>query len=198
MVIDDFKGADGLWVKTIRINSKQYSTKSGSVWKKMRDRCKVEGWQQKNQATYIGCHQSKDFLDFQLFTEWHVIQVGYGLENYNLDKDVLVQGNKLYCSEMCVVIPRQLNTFFCSAEAIRGEYPQGVSRMCDKYMCRVRSNGVQVSKGLYNTPEEASAAYKVAKEAEAYRWYERLRDGEFIVDPRVIERMRTWTFGESV
>jgi hypothetical protein len=198
MIIDDFKGADGLWVKTIRINSKQDSTKSGSVWKKMRDRCKVEGWQQKNQATYIGCHQSKDFLDFQLFTEWHVIQVGYGLENYNLDKDVLVQGNKLYCSEMCVVIPRQLNTFFCSAEAIRGEYPQGVSRMYDKYMCRVRSNGVQVSKGLYNTPEEASAAYKVAKEAEAYRWYERLRDGEFIVDPRVIERMRTWTFEESV
>jgi hypothetical protein len=198
MVIDDFKGADGLWVGSIQINGKQVRTKSCNVWQNIRKRCKVGGYVQKFHPTYIGCCYSEDFSDFQLFTGWHVSQVGYGLENYNLDKDVLVQGNKLYCSEMCVVIPRQLNTFFCSAEAIRGEYPQGVHKEKVGFVAQIRISGTLNYLGYFKTPEEASAAYKVAKEAEAYRWYERLRDGEFIVDPRVIERMRTWTFEESV
>jgi hypothetical protein len=48
--------------------------------------------------------------------------------------------------------------------------------------------------GAFNTEQEAHNAWVLAKEAEAYRWYERLRDNEFVVDPRVTERMRTWKY----
>ena len=65
-----------------------------------------------------------------------------------------------------------------------------------KYRAHTSINGKSTHIGSYNTASEAHAAYCTAKEAEAYRWYERLRDGEFIVDPRVIERMRTWRVNE--
>lgn len=68
-----------------------------------------------------------------------------------------------------------------------------------KYRARIQVVGSQerVCLGLYYTEQEAYAVYKQAKEAEAQRWYARLESGEFIVDERVIERMRTWTLEEQ-
>ena len=48
--------------------------------------------------------------------------------------------------------------------------------------------------GYYLTIAEAEEAYIRCKEKEARRWYNRLLDGEFIVDSRVIERMKSWTY----
>lgn len=199
-VVNDFRNGCGRWVKSGRINGEKWYTLSYMKWKGMRSRCQVGGSVQKNHPTYIGCEMSDTFSDFQLFTDWHVQQVGYGLDKYELEKDILFSGNKEYNDETCVLVPPSLNTFFVANDATRGEWPQGVywKKIKCKYVAALRIAGRTKHIGYYTTAEAASAAYKKAKEAEAYRWYERLRDGEFIVDERVIERMRTWTLEPEI
>lgn len=145
--------------------------------------------------SYIGCSISDNFKDFQRFTDWYVTQKGYGQKGYHLDKDLLVTHNKRYAEESCAIIPAALNSFIVANDSCRGLYPVGVSfdTKHSKIRASISSNGYQKHLGYFNTVGEASEVYKVAKEAEAYRWYERLKAGEFVVDERVIERMRTWT-----
>lgn len=194
-IIADFKGEDGLWAKSV--GKHNYKTLSYAKWINMVNRCRDGSTAQIRRPTYNGCSLSDYFKDFQNFTDWHTLQAGYSLK-YHMDKDILVQGNKQYNEVLCVLVPLPLNNFLTSAKAIRGELPIGVTMNGCSYASSLCIDGKGRYLGTFSTPEEAHLAYKAAKEAEAYRWYERLRDGEFIVDPRVIERMRTWTLPENL
>lgn len=66
------------------------------------------------------------------------------------------------------------------------KYPNG------NFRAQIMLDGKTKSLGSYATLEQARFAYKTAKETEARRWFQRLTDKEFIVDPRVIERMQVW------
>lgn len=137
---------------------------------------------------------SEAFSDFQTFTDWHVAQVGYGVQGYHLDKDILCADNKLYSEHSCVLVPAALNVFLTDHGLARGEYPQGVHlhKPNHTFIARLSIDGKRKHIGSFTTVEAAFEAYKVAKEAEAYRWYGRLKAGEFVVDERVIERMHNW------
>lgn len=186
---------DSLWVKSITEGEITYRTKAAVAWRAMNARCNASGSFQMRNSNYVGCSVSEDFKDFQKFAKWYSLQVGSHCNNYHLDKDILVSGNKTYGESTCVLVPQGLNNFLLSRNSARGEYPQGVSykKRNRLFQAQINISGRVTYLGLYQTPEEASAAYKVAKEGESCRWYERLCDGEFVVDPRVIERMRTWT-----
>jgi hypothetical protein len=134
------------------------------------------------------------FKDFQAFTDWHASAVGYGSLGYQIDKDILFTGNKVYGEDTCVLVPAALNSFLTSSAAARGQFAQGVHyrRASRKFVAQLTISGKVTRLGLFNTESEAYSAYRAAKEAEAYRWYERLKAGEFVVGGRVIERMRTW------
>lgn len=84
--------------------------------------------------------------------------------------------------------------FLCNRKAARGNWPQGVHfhKAGKKFCAAININGQSNYLGLYANLKTACDVYKEAKESEAYRWYERLKAGEFLVDERVIERMRTW------
>jgi hypothetical protein len=200
MVIDDFKGADGLWVKTVCVGGSRHKKTSYGRWSSINSRCKSGGSTQNRRPTYIGCTSSSLFSSFERFTDWHTVQVGYNIKGYQIDKDILFKGNLVYSENTCVLVPPALNYFLVSNNSTRGKYPQGVAfnKLYGRFLSKISVGNKAVNLGFFDTIEEASAVYKVAKEAEAYRWYERLRDGEFIVDPRVTERMRTWTFEETV
>lgn len=197
-VIDDFKSRSGEWERDFTAVGVRFKTASYVVWMGIRQRCNGGDFISRERPTYIDCSMSEYFKVFQNFADWYTSQIGYGVKGYHIDKDLLIPGNKEYGENKCVLIPASLNTFLCANDAIRGILPQGMSfhKRSGKYLAQINKDGKGTHIGYYSTIEEACGAYKKAKEAEAKRWYNRLVSREFIVDPRVIECMRTWSFME--
>tara|TARA_R110000824_G_scaffold297393_1_gene485595 strand:+ start:704 stop:1270 length:567 start_codon:yes stop_codon:yes gene_type:complete len=110
--------------------------------------------------TYKGCSVAEEWLTFSNFRKWMVEQDWKGND---LDKDLLVEGNKTYSPETCVFICGELNKLLTDSAASRGELPIGVTENKDKYEARVKKNGIKVYLGTFKTPEEAHAAWKKAK-----------------------------------
>lgn len=198
MKVPNFQNGLGQWCKFAGVNGKSIQTESGSVWYDMHTRCNPKGSIQKRQPSYVGCTMSENFKNFQFFAEWHINQIGYGNLGYEIDKDTLVAGNKLYSENTCVLIPQELNMFLITENTKRGAYPSGVylDKRRGTFQSRLSIAGSYKYLGAFETPGLAFKAFVLAKEAEARRWHKRLATGEFVVDPRVIERMRNWTFPE--
>lgn len=149
-------------------HGKQARTRLGRLWSNLKARSRPAFWI-KN-PTYAGC--SVGFTDFQAFAMWAVQQYGYDLRDgdgrwYELDKDLLRPGNKVYSPELCLFVPKRINNLFIDSGAIRGEYPTGVS-LCkgrDKYQasCQDQTGRFSGYIGKFNTPEEAHIAYLARK-----------------------------------
>ena len=200
MPIVDDKNVEGIWIKSYSIEGIQHFTKSYQTWNAMNMRCKVGGSRQRIFKSYVGCTVEGSFKNFQLFTDWYVRQIGYDIKGYHLEKDILVEGNKVYSENTCCLVPPELNAFLLDSRKARGEFPQGVSfhKSSKKFRAYISIDGKPQHIGLYETSKEAEQAYKVAKNNEAQRWYQRLLNKEFLVDPRVIDRMRTWKFEKEM
>lgn len=100
----DFK-LNGNWAKYTP--GTHIMTQAYQTYNHMIDRTKPGGKFQAKRPTYIGT--SNGFTDFQQFADWAIQQVGYGVPGYQLDKDLLVPGNKVYCQETCCFLPREIN-----------------------------------------------------------------------------------------
>ena len=146
--------------------------KSYVVWKHMLERCYYDKYQKK-EPTYKDCTVCEEWLNYSDFKKWYDENY-YEIENQtmNLDKDILVKGNKTYSPETCVFVPQNINTLFIKSNKTRGKYPIGVCFRKDrnKYQvnCNTFYNGKSQYKnlGLYNTIDEAFNAYKQFKEAD--------------------------------
>lgn len=110
------------------------------------------------------------YKEVLVHNEWHNFQVFAGWfekhhkEDFELDKDILIKGNKIYSSETCCFVPQEINNLFVKNNKVRGKLPIGVSKNGKKYIARVSKNGIIVKSILYITPEEAFYAYKDIKE----------------------------------
>lgn len=128
-------------------------------WTSMIERCYSATYQLRR-PTYIGCTVCEEWKKFSAFRLWMEKQDWQGNE---LDKDLLIQGNKRYSPEACIFISREINTLLNDSKAQRGKYPRGVCLVGNKYKARVRINGGNKHLGLYDTPELAYDAYKIEK-----------------------------------
>ena len=61
-------------------------------WREMLARCYCEKYQTKK-PSYLGCTVSEEWHNFQVFAEWFYSNFN-GSNNCELDKDLLVLGNK--------------------------------------------------------------------------------------------------------
>ena len=142
-------------------------TKEYTLWQNMLERCYSDALK-KRCPTYEGCEVSNNFLRYEYFYEWCHIQVGFGVEGFELDKDLLVKGNKVYSESTCVFIPSEINLVLTKCTASRGEHLVGVN-WCKRdkaFKAQVRKNkGKSEHLGYFNTELEAFNAYKTAKEA---------------------------------
>lgn len=130
-----------------------------SIWKDMLERCYSKTFKEKN-PTYSDCIVCRDWLLFSKFREWVIIQDWEGLQ---LDKDILVDGNKLYSPATCCFVTKRVNSFIIERNASRGKYPIGVcwdskhSRF--KAQCSSVFTGKQTYLGLFDDPESAHKAW---------------------------------------
>lgn len=142
--------------------------KQYKAWQMMLHRCYDERTLQKH-PSYRGCSVSEEWHNFQNFAEWcseHYV------DGWELDKDLLLKGNKIYSPHTCVMLPTEINNLLCNSKAARGELPLGViwHKNKKKYVaqCTFRDdNGNRKNKWLYqgDDPLEAFQKYKEFKEA---------------------------------
>ncbi len=164
-------------------------TKIYSVWRGMIERC-YNPKQLARRPTYIGCTVDERWHDYQVFAEWYD-NYKYKGKGYEMDKDILVKGNKLYSPETVCLVPRDVNALFPNAKKARGKYPQGVNyyEPLNSYCSRVRINNKLKHLGYYGTPNEAYEVYKKEKE----RHVKEMADLWFgNIDTRVYEALMDW------
>lgn len=88
-----------------------YATKHRSYqcWSSMIRRCYEDAWHDKKPA-YKTCEASEEWQEFQVFAAWYDENYPEDGISYELDKDHLVKGNKLYSSETCVFLSKSENS----------------------------------------------------------------------------------------
>lgn len=135
------------------------------TWKGMMRRCYDKKYQD-TRPTYIGCTVCDEWHNYQNFGDWfdeNYYEVDG--EKMNLDKDILVKGNKIYSPETCVFAPHNVNALFIKSNSSRGEYPIGVhfDQKSNKFRAQY-SKFQKVCIGWSNSIEGAFALYKKYKE----------------------------------
>lgn len=135
-------------------------------WRNMLMRCYCESYLKKY-PTYQGCTVCPEWLTFSNFRAWMETQEWDKQGGTALDKDLILEGNKIYSPETCVFLPKRINLFLKDNKSTRGDYPIGVSynSVVNKYFAQCsqgRSNKSQ-SLGYFDTPEEAHKAWKIEK-----------------------------------
>ena len=117
----------------VGINDAEYKVKYGTGkdritcpyyarWQSMIMRCHSKKYHVKN-PTYIGCTVIAEWLVFSVFKEW---MEGYQWEGLSLDKDLLVQGNKVYSPETCLFISHYDNSSAPLIKTYKLISPRGV------------------------------------------------------------------------
>lgn len=134
--------------------------------------------------TYAGCTVSENFKYFPYFKDWCNQQIGFDEDGWQLDKDIIVKGNRTYSEDTCCFVPREVNT------VVKKKYGTNVETYARKPSNRPSAilgiKGKSVHLGTYDTQEEAFLAYKQAKEAYIKEVANRWKDQ---IDPRVYEAL---------
>ena len=158
-----------------------------SRWYDMLKRC-YSPIIQKRHPTYQGCTVDQNWLKFSNFKAWMETQ---DWEDRHLDKDLLINGNKIYSSDKCVFIHKTLNMFTTDRINDRGDCMLGVYWNAKEGKFRSQISNPFTNKremlGRYSDEIQAHLAWKTRKHELACM----LAESEYVDDPRVAEALRT-------
>ena len=114
--------------------------------------------------TYKGCTVSEEWLVFSKFKAWMEKQ---DWEGNQLDKDLLLEGNKIYSAETCVFVTRGVNMFTTDRSNDRGEWLIGVywHKAAGKFKstCSNPFTNKPDHLGLFDSEQEAHEAWRKRK-----------------------------------
>lgn len=131
-------------------------------WSGILERCFSKAYKEKNE-TYKDVIICSEWLLFSNFKEWMKTQDWEGKE---IDKDLLVSGNKTYSPELCVFLPTRINKLITDKSSSNGVFPTGVClhKQSGKFRARcLNGKGSRVCLGLFSSPDEAFESYKKFK-----------------------------------
>ena len=174
------------------LGSKEFSSsdKQHRLWTGMLQRCYCDKYQT-NKPTYIGCTVSEYFKRYDNFHKWCENQIGFDQDGWQLDKDLLIKGNKMYSEDLCVFVPHEINLAIVTSKSIRGESLIGLrlDRRSNKFQARINRGGKSFSLGYFEDELEAFSVYKQAKESYLKELAEKWR-GQ--IDPRVYQALNDY------
>ena len=138
------------------------------VWRNMLERCYSVKLQERC-PTYKGCTVSEEWKRFSNFRAWMVMQ---DWEGKQLDKDLLIEGNKVYSENTCVFVTGVVNRFTTDSAASRGEWLIGVAWHKGNSKFQSRCNNPFTKKrenlGYFDSEQEAHQAWLDRKLGLAY------------------------------
>lgn len=140
-------------------------------WVHMIKRCYDERYRDKNR-TYNECYICEEWLMFENFYEWLHSQENFEKwlcgERWNIDKDILIKGNKMYSPETCCLVSSSVNSLFTKCDRKRGNLPIGVSKVKNRdgysALCHNPFTNKQEYLGYFKSIKSAFRAYKKRKE----------------------------------
>jgi len=119
---------------------------------------------------YIDCTLDPVWFKLSVFKEW--IEQWDDFENKEIDKDLLIPGNKHYGPDTCLMVRPVVNAWFKVKKHGGGSLPRGVtinSRYREgtkqkPYRTQITPiGGKRTALGYFNTPEEAAAVFEQAR-----------------------------------
>jgi len=157
---------DADYVVTPLINGKQVYCPFYLAWKGMISRC-YDPSVRKRQPSYDGCTVCDEWKIFSNFKNWMEKQDWKGRE---VDKDILVKGNKVYSPETCLMVRTITNTYVQDALSLSENSAMGVQvtftkagvpryRAIAKNPLRNNSESL----GTYDTEKECHQAWRRRK-----------------------------------
>lgn len=150
------------------IGQGKYTPKNNKIahvkWSSMLNRCCGEISQN---STYNNVTLCKEWECFQNFAKWFEDNFKPWMNSsWDLDKDILQKGNKIYSPETCCLVPPDINILFTKRQNYRGSCPIGVvyNKKNKNYTASCVRGDYNPYLGSFKTKLGAFYIYKVVKE----------------------------------
>lgn len=158
------KGASKVGINDV-VNSKQYY--SYFIWRGIVARACGER-QKKVQPSYKEVSVCEEWLTYSKFKQWFDDPRNGFQKGYQLDKDIIKQGNTIYSPDTCCFVPREINMLLrkrISSKRNCNGMPTGVEKVYNKFVAILSTNGRKTILGRFENPDDAFECYRIAKEA---------------------------------
>lgn len=173
-------------VSSPSINGVQIKCKIYTAWYDMLRRCYSTSYHKKY-PKYIGCSVCPEWFKFSSFKAWALAEKK--TEKCQLDKDLLIKGNKVYSPDTCCWIGQDLNKFLTVDQVGKtNNLPTGVSYKGKRLQATCNNPFTKKLEhlGYYDSVEEAHLAWKIRKHEHALTYI------NTVVDPRIKDAILRW------
>jgi len=111
---------------------------------------------------YSGCQISNEWKKFSTFKEWMEQE---DWVNKELDKDLLIPGNKTYGPERCIFVPHNINSFLTYGTSKINKFPLGCHyrKKSNYFISRIEIDNNKIILGSFSNPMEAHRAWQKEK-----------------------------------
>lgn len=182
-------GYIGVGTFSSRVNSTE--TVEYKRWADMISRC-YDPYKLLKHPSYIDVTVSSEWHNFQNFAEWYTSRSQYKF-GWQIDKDLLsAEGHKIYSKDTCTLLPAEINGAMIVERVNKtGDMPVGVRISGNRYTAQLKAGTpCQVGLGTFDTPEEAFAVYKSAKESYVRSLADKYKE---LLDRHAYESLKDWT-----
>lgn len=145
--------------------AREVGLQSYHIWHGILSRCDEQKRRERDWA-YRDCKVCAEWKDYENFRIWYNQN---HIQGYQLDKDILKKGNKVYCPEYCCFVPQEINLLVKTRGLSATKYPPGVYITNKGFVAYISIKKKQSRLGLYDSAEAAFAKYKEEKEAHIRR-----------------------------
>ncbi len=132
-------------------------------WSRMIERC----YSEKSLLRYPQYLTVSIYQDWQYFSNFYNWATTHYIENYELDKDIIQIGSRIYSPDTCCFVPQEINKSII--ETVKGNFPCGVwykqrsARMTNERSKPYIAECCGIILGQFESAFEAHQAWQLAK-----------------------------------